>query len=96
MIKKQTEKEPCNGILQEFTQQTTKVARETNNVKSNDFISRKELLHLLNVGSTTLYNLQKQGIVKVYKVAKGKNAKSYYKRSEVDKLFNPVNSTSCK
>ena len=52
----------------------------------NDYLNREEVIQLLKISPSTLYNWTSQGKVRAY----GLGAKVYYKQSEIESLMVPL------
>ena len=54
--------------------------------RQNDFLNREEVIQLLKISPSTLYNWTTQGKVRAY----GLGAKVYYKQSEIESMMVPL------
>ena len=52
----------------------------------NDYLNREEVIQLLKISPSTLYNWTSQGKVRAY----GLGSKVYYKQSEIESLMVPL------
>jgi hypothetical protein len=58
-----------------------------NQVANDDLMTREQVLELLQINPTTLWNYQNKGRIIVYKLCN----KNYYKRSEILESLKPLN-----
>ncbi|WP_146201697.1 helix-turn-helix domain-containing protein [Sediminitomix flava] len=68
----------------EFANEEIRKAQMTSGVIKEEFMNVKEACRFLRISKGTLYNLIKKGIVKKHKL----NARSIFKRSELEAIFN--------
>lgn len=62
-----------------------------NKTMTKNYLTTNELMDLLSCSRSTVERLSRSGKLKRYKLGFTEKGKTFYKKSEIDELFKPIN-----